>query len=70
MEETAPPCPLGEQDLNAPTPSLPVTDVSFLCIKWGCSWCSWPAMQKGHGFNFGLIFIDFRQHGTQSHLPW
>lgn len=37
--------------------SLPATDVSFLCIKWGCSWCSWPAMQKGHGFSFGFIFM-------------
>jgi len=23
---------------------LPATDVSFLCVKWGCSRCSWPAM--------------------------
>lgn len=49
---------------------LPATGVWFLCIEWGCSWCSWPAMQKGHRFNFGLIFIEFRQCGIQSCRPW
>lgn len=43
--KTVPPCPPWEQDLDVPP--LPVTDVSFLCIKWRCSWCLWPAMQKG-----------------------